>query len=194
MAALTGYKIFIDPGHGGSDPGAVSSGYEEADIVLAIGKKLKTRLEGWGATVSMSRTTDTYPELSERTAASNNFGAHIFVSLHNNSGGGSGIETWVHDNSTTNTQKLAKSVNDKLASDLSATNRGVKYCPSGRNGNNIYVIDPRNIRAWAILAEILFIDSSTDRAKLISSTYQQTAADAIAAGISNFTSTLPSPV
>jgi N-acetylmuramoyl-L-alanine amidase len=191
MAALSGYKIFVDPGHGGTDPGATSNGVRECDVVLDIGLRLKTKLESLGGTVQMSRTTDTYPSLQSRSAASNAFGAHIFVSVHNNAGGGTGVETWVHDNATANTNLLAKKVNDQLVSALSATDRGVKKAPSGRSGTNIYVIDPANTKGWAILSEVLFIDNATDRAKLTDPVYKQKAADAIATGIVNFVATLP---
>ncbi|HJV16744.1 MAG TPA: N-acetylmuramoyl-L-alanine amidase [Bacillales bacterium] len=190
MGALTGYKIFIDAGHGGSDAGATYGTLYEKNLTLDIANRLKTHLEAKGATTQMSRTGDTNPTLSTCTSASNSFGADIFVSVHNNAGGGTGVETWVHDNSSSTTNSLAGYVNNKLASYLSASNRGVKKAPSQR-GENIYVLDPVNIKAWAILSEVLFIDNSTDRAKLQNSTYLQKAAEAISDGISQFVLTLP---
>ncbi|WP_028592801.1 N-acetylmuramoyl-L-alanine amidase family protein [Paenibacillus massiliensis] len=186
---LKGYKIFIDPGHGGSDPGAVGGGYEEADIVLEVGKFLKTELEKSRATVQMSRTTDTFPQLAARSKASNDFGASIFVSLHVNAGGGTGFETWIHDNASSNTASLARYVNNALVGSLGKANRGVKKAPSGRNGTNIYVIDPKNTKAWAILPELLFIDAASDRSTLVAN--KQKCAQAIASGIRSFVNTLP---
>lgn len=189
--ALNGYKIFIDAGHGGSDPGATYGSLYEKNLTLDIAKRLQTKLNSLGATTRMSRTGDTYPELSARVKASNDFGANIFVSVHINSGGGTGVETWIHDKSSSYVNTLATHVNNRLASALSASNRGVKKAPSQRGGTNIYVIDPTNIRAWAILPEVLFIDNATDRAKLQNSTQLQNAADAIANGINSFVATLP---
>ncbi|MBQ0139509.1 MAG: N-acetylmuramoyl-L-alanine amidase [Kurthia sp.] len=192
--SLKGYKIFIDAGHGGSDAGAVNNnkGLKEKDLTLDIAKRLNTRLIALGATTQMSRTTDVYPTLEARAIASNNFKANIFISVHINAGGGTGVETWVHDNATSNTNKLAQAVSQAMASRLSATNRGVKKAPSQRTGGqNIYVIDPKNNKAWAILPEVLFIDNATDIAKLQSSTYLQAAAESIATGVSNFVATLP---
>lgn len=191
--SLAGYKIFIDPGHGGTQPGAVYGGVEEEDIVLNIGLKLRTKLQGMGATVQMSRTGDTTVSLADRVTMSNNFGASIFISLHNNAlgtGAASGVETWKHDKASSYTNSLATYVNNQLASKLSATNRGVKSAPSQR-GENIYVIDPTYNKAWAILPEILFLDNTTDRSKLTNDTYRQYAADAIAAGVQSFVNTLP---
>ncbi|RCX20402.1 N-acetylmuramoyl-L-alanine amidase [Fontibacillus phaseoli] len=190
MMALHGYKIFIDPGHGGKDPGATNAGYKESEIVLEIGKFLKTDLDNFGASVQMSRLKDVCPELQDRATASNDFGARIYVSLHINSGGGTGIECWVHDNAGFHTQSLASFVNRSLVQDLNSTNRGIKKAPSQRNRKNIFVIDPKNTKALAILLEILFIDNATDRAKLI--TNKQVAARAIANGINDFIENLPS--
>jgi N-acetylmuramoyl-L-alanine amidase len=190
---LNGYKIFIDAGHGGTDAGAVNSaaGLTEKTINLDIATRLNTRLQALGATTLMSRTTDTFPSLASRVTASNNFKANIYISVHVNAGGGTGVETWVHDNASSNTVKLAQSVNQVLASRLSATSRGVKKAPSQRNNQNIYVIDPAVNKAWAILPEVLFLDNATDIPKLQSSTYRQAAAEAIATGVNNFVATLP---
>src|SRR5690606_13743625 len=61
-------KVFLDPGHGGSDSGAVANGLKEKDLTLKIAKAtekyLKEKYEG--VTVKMSRTGDSYPSLSAR--------------------------------------------------------------------------------------------------------------------------------
>ncbi|MFC4353864.1 N-acetylmuramoyl-L-alanine amidase [Chryseomicrobium palamuruense] len=86
--------------------------------------------------------------------------------------------------------------NQSMASRLNATLRhpttkGVRKAPSQRTNGNIYVEDPENNNAWAVLPEFLFIDNATDIPKLKSSTYRQYAAEAIATGIDNFAATLP---
>ncbi|HZV82363.1 MAG TPA: N-acetylmuramoyl-L-alanine amidase [Geobacteraceae bacterium] len=92
-------RIVVDPGHGGKDPGAVGpSGLQEKEVVLAMGlslaKKLKDEL---GIDVVMTRSTDVFIELQERTAIANQVGADLFVSIHANASlnrNASGIETY----------------------------------------------------------------------------------------------------
>ncbi len=78
-------KIVVDPGHGGKDPGASAFGQKEKDIVLKIGQKLAPILaEETGAEVILTRNTDVYIPLEERTAIANTQGADLFISLHIN--------------------------------------------------------------------------------------------------------------
>ncbi len=92
-------RIVVDPGHGGKDPGAVGlSGLQEKDVVLSIGlmvaKKLKDEL---GIDAVMTRSTDVFIELQERTAIANQVGADLFISIHANAAlnrKASGIETY----------------------------------------------------------------------------------------------------
>ncbi len=78
-------KIVIDPGHGGKDPGASAFGLKEKNIVLDIAKKLAPILEKeTGAEVILTRTTDIYIPLEERTAIANTNEADLFISLHIN--------------------------------------------------------------------------------------------------------------
>jgi len=78
-------KIVLDPGHGGKDPGAMAFGEKEKDIVLKVAKKLKTILEKEHKyEVQLTRTTDTFIPLEERTAIANTAGADLFVSIHVN--------------------------------------------------------------------------------------------------------------
>ncbi len=79
-------RIVIDPGHGGKDPGALSpSGIKEKDITLAIGKLLAKRLRQEGFEVYLTRETDTFLTLEERTTFANRKKADLFISLHVNS-------------------------------------------------------------------------------------------------------------
>lgn len=91
--------IVIDPGHGGKDPGTVSkSGLQEKHVVLDIAKRLKTLLESSGSYhVYLTRETDIFVPLEERTAFANQKGADVFISLHVNSHksqDAQGIETY----------------------------------------------------------------------------------------------------
>jgi len=92
-------RIVVDPGHGGHDPGAMSpTGTKEKDIVLQIGLKLSQKIrEELGIDVVMTRSTDVFIELQERTAIANKVGADLFVSIHANaslSRLANGIETY----------------------------------------------------------------------------------------------------
>ena len=92
-------RIVVDPGHGGKDPGAIGpSGLQEKDVVLSIGllvaRKLKDEL---GIDAVMTRSTDVFIELQERTAIANKAGADLFVSIHANASlnrRASGMETY----------------------------------------------------------------------------------------------------
>ncbi|HPL87496.1 MAG TPA: N-acetylmuramoyl-L-alanine amidase [Deltaproteobacteria bacterium] len=91
-------RIVIDPGHGGKDPGAVSpNGVKEKDLVLEIGKLLAKRLKMEGFEVFLTRTSDVFLTLEERTNFANSKRADLFVSLHANSNNDKsvrGIETY----------------------------------------------------------------------------------------------------
>ena len=85
--ALCVNRIVIDPGHGGRDAGAVGyySHVHEKDVVLAIGKRLaRVVRERLGCEVIMTRTTDRFLTLEERTAIANTRNADLFISLHTN--------------------------------------------------------------------------------------------------------------
>lgn len=92
-------RIVIDPGHGGNDPGAVGpDGVKEKDVVLAIGLKLAHKIkEETGIEAVMTRSTDVFIPLEERTAIANKVNADLFVSIHANAAlnkAVSGIETY----------------------------------------------------------------------------------------------------
>ncbi len=92
-------RIVIDPGHGGHDPGAVGpSGLQEKDVVLSVGLKLRELLKDeLGLDVVMTRSTDIFIPLEERTAIANKVNADLFLSVHANAAPNrlaAGIETY----------------------------------------------------------------------------------------------------
>lgn len=92
-------RVVVDPGHGGHDPGAIGAGgTREKDVVLSIGLKLARKLrEELGLDVVMTRSTDVFLELQERTAIANKVGADLFLSIHANAApnrAAAGIETY----------------------------------------------------------------------------------------------------
>ena len=76
--------IVVDPGHGGKDPGASDNGVTEKNVNLAIGLELQQVLMARGYNVIMTRNTDVYLKLQERTDIANNANADLFVSIHVN--------------------------------------------------------------------------------------------------------------
>jgi N-acetylmuramoyl-L-alanine amidase len=92
-------KIVIDAGHGGHDPGTLGrGGLQEKDLVLDVAVRLQRLVrDELGAEVVMTRSTDVFVPLEERTAVANAQGADLFLSIHANSSrnpGVRGIETY----------------------------------------------------------------------------------------------------
>ena len=148
-------KVFIDAGHGGTDPGAVGNGLKEKDIVLSIATKLGALLNGRGISIKYSRTTDTYLSLEERARLANAWGADLFVSIHANSATSSvrGTECYTHPTANTATKTLSGNVSRAIASKFGISNRGHKEA-------NFAVLRLSNMPA--ILVETAFISNSSD--------------------------------
>src|SRR5829696_1021621 len=124
-------RVYIDPGHGGTDPGAVGNGLQEKTLTLNIA--LQTRnilLASWPVEVRMSRTTDVTRSLTFRTDDANAWGATIFVSIHVNAGGGTGFESYRYPGTGTTTQRLQSTVHLRVLSGMrtiaAITDRGQK--------------------------------------------------------------------
>jgi N-acetylmuramoyl-L-alanine amidase len=91
--------IVIDAGHGGHDPGTIGSdGLQEEDVVLDVALRLEKMVRArLGAEVILTRSTDVFVPLEERTAIANSKGADLFLSIHANSSRsprGKGVETY----------------------------------------------------------------------------------------------------
>lgn len=91
-------KIFIDPGHGGSDSGATGFGLREKDLTLNIAKRIEKilLLEYDDVQVKMSRTGDQSVSLKARTNTANVWKADFLLSIHINASGGTGFESFIH--------------------------------------------------------------------------------------------------
>ena len=120
-------KIVLDPGHGGRDPGAVGrKGLREKDVTLALARRLKPLLEAKGYEVQMTRTSDTFVELKDRTKFANDQQADLFISLHTNASRSRkvrGIETYflgvARDRAASETAMLENAVSEiQVLSDL----------------------------------------------------------------------------
>ena len=183
------FTIVLDPGHGGSDPGALGFGLRESDLTLSIGKYCQQTLSQYAKTkVYMTRTSDTFVDLKPRADFAKSVGADLFVSLHINSSPASsanGAEIWVPSPGTWFPafngvgKDLAREMLSKLKA-LGLVDRGTvwdnyevngekKYYPDGSWADSLSVI--RNCREagiMAILVEHGFISNQSD-AKFLSS-------------------------
>ncbi|MCF7523700.1 N-acetylmuramoyl-L-alanine amidase [Levilactobacillus brevis] len=127
---LSEATIVLDPGHGGSDSGALSidQKHDEKVYTLALAKKVAQRLRARGAHVIMTRDTDKTVSLADRPALANTNQASAFISFHFDSAPadnlGSGTTTYYYHRQTS--YALAKAINQGM-SDLPLTNRGVKF-------------------------------------------------------------------
>lgn len=156
-------KIFIDPGHGGSDPGATSNGHQEKNFNLQIAKEIEKYLKQYkNVEIKLSRTNDTYLSLSDRTKMANDWGADYYVSVHINAGGGTGFESYIFNNPTKDEIEKQKIIHDHIANNISERDRGKKQA-------NFHVL--RESKMSAILFEFLFIDNTSDRNKLLDNNY-----------------------
>jgi N-acetylmuramoyl-L-alanine amidase len=87
-----GFKVVIDPGHGGKDPGAHGlHGVDEKDVVLSVSKLLAASLRADGIDVVLTRSDDRFLSLEERTAFANAQGADLFISVHANASTNAGL-------------------------------------------------------------------------------------------------------
>lgn len=149
-------KVFLDPGHGGRDPGAMGNYLQEKDINLSVALKIGRILKRHNVKVLYSRATDVFVDLSHRTIMANNANVDIFVSIHCNSFDdplAQGIETFSHTSSVKGSE-LAKSIQDHLVKDrLFTRNRGIKTA-------DFAVL--RLTKVPAALIELAFISNDED--------------------------------
>lgn len=172
-------KIFIDPGHGGSDPGATANGLEEKDVCLTIALKLRNILnqEYEGHTVKLSRTADTTLILNQRTDMANRWGADYLVSVHINAGGGTGFESYTYNGSYVGkdeTNQLRHLIHNEIVKGTGFNDRGMREA-------NFHML--RESIMPGILTENGFIDTSGDVSKLKSSAFLNRIARGHASGL-----------
>ncbi len=169
--------VIVDAGHGGHDRGARPlSGQYEKDLALDTSKRLRNALWWRGFKVIMTRDSDEFIALSERTKLSNRTRNTIFVSVHYNYApyrSAQGIETYYHSERS---ERLARNVQGEMLKAYSTKDRGVK--------NRGFYVLRKNYRP-AILVECAFVSSPNDNAAAQSSRGRQRIADAIARGIAN---------
>ncbi len=173
-------KLYIDPGHGGSDPGAVGNGLKEKDVTLNIAKKVLGELANYDVQTSMTRTDDTYVSLSGRAQFANNYKADFFLSIHINSSANAsatGFESYIHTNAGTDTAEKQRLLHYEIADvcrKYSMPDRGTKRA-------NFAVL--RETQMPAVLAEIGFINNPKEAELLRSEAFLGDVARGIVAGL-----------
>ncbi|PLR76202.1 N-acetylmuramoyl-L-alanine amidase [Bacillus sp. V3-13] len=157
-------KIFIDPGHGGTDPGAVGNGMQEKNLTLQISSRIRDILlnEYEGISVLMSRTGDQTTSLSQRTDAANNWGADFYLSIHVNAGGGTGYEDYIYPGLGAPTTTYQNLIHEEVLKQVDYRDRGKKQA-------NLHVLRESNMPA--VLTENGFIDNTSDAEKLKQSSF-----------------------
>lgn len=153
---MADYRIALDAGHGGSDPGAVYKGRQEKDdtldLTLAVGDILKKN----GIDVYYTRTTDEYETPFKKATDANNSGADLFVSIHRNSSENpnqySGVETLVYSDTGLKAE-VARNINNQLE-DEGFKNLGVD------ERKNLVVL--KRTKMPAVLVEAGFINNDKD--------------------------------
>lgn len=181
--------IIIDPGHGGSDSGAVGpNGYTEKEGAFAISQKVASILNQSGAKVVMTRDSDVdvygpnasaRNELQARVDVGNNANSDIFVSIHCNAfvnPAANGTQTFYYGSSYQG-QRLAQSIQEKMIEANGLRDRGISTC-------NFYVV--KHSYMPAVLIETAFITNYDEEALLSDDEWQTTMAKAIAEGINEY--------
>ena len=176
-------KIYVDPGHGGRDPGAVGTEpflLEEKEVNLSICHFLEEKLENLAHWVVLSSSRDVYKRPEARADYANQLEADLFVSVHTNSfriPTVSGIEVYHHPGSR-NGKKAAKKILESLmASFPDHKNRGVK--------TRDYIV-LKQTEMPAVLVEVEFISHPGQLLFLADEVIREGLAEAIATGIKNY--------
>lgn len=184
---LLGKVIYIDPGHGGRDPGAISGSVYEEIINLEISLKLQEVLEKNGAIVYLTRYGDydlsvknaisrKRSDLSRRANIINASGADMYISIHLNADTSA---TWkgaqiFYEGVNEENEKIASILQEQLKNDLN-TNREYKKL------SNQYMYKRINVKG--VLAEVGFITNPNERYLLKQSEYQYKIAESLSNGI-----------
>lgn len=187
---LYGKIIYIDAGHGGTDPGAIYENINESKINLEIANILKQKLSDCGATVYMTREYDNdlskpksylrkRSDLINRARMIDSSGADMYISIHLNA---SSNTTWkgaqvFYDDVNENNIVLANVVQKQFAKDLKST-RKVKEI------SELYMY--KNTKTLGILAEVGFLSNPNERYLLQKKTYQEKISESLKTAIINY--------
>ncbi len=168
---ITDLKVYIDPGHGGSDPGAIpiAGMKSEKDLNYEMAIKVADLLRARGVQVEMTEMLNVNPSLDERRDASIAYSPHIFISIHHNSSyspAASGSEVWYFNPYS---KSYAANISSAISGALNTTNRGAKY--------GWYRV-ASHTHFPAMLVEYGFLSNTAEYEKLRTAAYQDAMAQA----------------
>ena len=177
------FKVVIDPGHGGPDPGAIGiGGLRETDVVLDVCLQIARLLQARGVQVLMTRTSEVDVDLPPRVALANSSGADLFVSVHANALSMArpevnGIETFFFEAAGSPSRRLALALQEQmLAISPGSPDRGVR---AGR-----FFVIRRTVMPSA-LVEMGFLTGDLDSRRLADVNFRRRMALALAGGVLN---------
>ena len=187
---LLGKSIYVDPGHGGRDPGALYKDLQEDDINLDISKVLVKKLEEKGAIVYIIRNDDydlsnprayerKRSDLQNRVKLINNKNVDMYLSIHLNTYSSSnwrGAQVFYDDINDKN-KILAESIQKSFKNYLKS-NRKVKEI------SNLYMY--RHIKIPGVLLEVGFLTNANERYLLQQNAYQEKICNSIVDGVINY--------
>ncbi|WP_409341670.1 N-acetylmuramoyl-L-alanine amidase [Paenibacillus sp. MBLB4367] len=201
-APASAFKVVVDAGHGGRDPGAVSAGgLQEKYVNLDIAQRLKNELLSRGYEVSMTRDSDVYLSLAERVEFTNEQNADIFVSVHANSHPSSSAKgsmvlyydaAYPQNDYPSSAEMTAWSDVSKLLAQqtLDGVVRSAGTENDGLVPSAVYVVRMGTIPS--VLVETAFLSNRSDAALLADASVRQSMAEGIAKGIAEYAA-LPFP-
>lgn len=171
--------VVIDPGHGGTEPGAIYKDILEKDLNLDICLRLNSLLKSKNVKTYMLREKDVAVDIYERPEIANKLNAALYLSVHNNALPGdasySGTMTLYYpdgvDKHNMTSKRFAEIVHRKLLNALNTTDRKIISRP------NLVVL--KYTKMPAVLAEIAFLTNKTDRENLLKESFRQKAAQAL---------------
>lgn len=184
-------KIYINPGHGGADSGAVGiGGRQEKDDALRYASAVADKLKAAGHTVELERNADYLINVKDIAKNANLWGADLFIAFHRNAGGGEGAECLIVTGASATSREMAQAIQSALVG-VGFRDRGVKV-----QDRNTYVLSHTTMPATTI--ECGFVDNAGDNA-LFDSKFNEivqgiaAATLSIAGGVVPNTVTPPSP-
>ncbi|MBC8143680.1 MAG: N-acetylmuramoyl-L-alanine amidase, partial [Armatimonadetes bacterium] len=182
---IAGKLIVVDPGHGGTDGGARGvNGAQEKNVALAIARKLANELRDRGANVILTRDSDAFVTLGERSEIANRAGADLFIAVHADSAGSAamGSNTYYHLSDPSG-RTLATCVADRVAVMGGIRSRGARS--DGKMYTNGFSV-LRRTNALSILCETGYMSNRHDSALLVQPDMQTRIARAIASGVQDY--------
>ena len=176
-------KVFLGVGHGGVDPGAIGNGFNESDLNLAIALACNDELVRHGVITMMSRKKDENDTLTEEINECIAFKPDLAIDIHNNAGGGDGVEVF-HSIKRKNDDAFAKNVLNEIVA-IGQNSRGLKT-KTLSNGNDYFGFIRQigtKLGIPSILVECAFVDNAKDITIINTPAKQKAMGVAVAKGI-----------